>query len=83
MNKCLEQYLRSFFADRPTEWSDWLYLAEFWLNTNYHLATKCTPYKAVYGFPPPHLLYYIPGTTQVAAVDSILQSRQLILSLIK
>lgn len=44
VNKCLEQYLRSFSADRPTEWLDWLYLAKFWFNTNYHSATKLTPY---------------------------------------
>ena len=51
MNKCLDLYLRSFSADRPTEWSDWLYLAKFWFNTNYHSATKFTPYEAVYGSP--------------------------------
>lgn len=75
--------MRSFFAYRHTEWSDWLYLAEFWFNTNYHSATKYTPYEAVYGFPPPRLLDYIPGATQVAAVDSLLQLRQLILSLLR
>ena len=37
----------------------------------------------MYGFPPPRLLDYIPGTTQVAAVDVTWQSRQLILSLLK
>nr|XP_023886373.1 uncharacterized protein LOC111998510 [Quercus suber] len=61
--------------DRPTEWSDWLYLAEYWFNTNYHSATKVTPYEAVYGFPLPRLLDYILGRTQVAAVDSLLQSK--------
>ncbi|XP_065621855.1 uncharacterized protein LOC136064253 [Quercus suber] len=69
--------------DRPTEWSDWLYLAEYWFNTNYHSTTKVTPYEAMYGFPPPCLLDYIPGTTQVATVDSLLQSRQHILTLLK
>ena len=83
VNKCLEQYLRSFSADRPTEWSEWLCLAEYWFNTNYHSATKITPYEAVYGFPPPRLMDYIPGTTQVADVDSLLQSRQQILTLLR
>ena len=76
VNKCLEQYLRYFSADRPIEWSEWLYLAEYLFNTNYHSATKITPYKVVYGFPPPRLMDYIPGTTQVAVVDSLLQSRR-------
>ena len=43
VNKCLEQYLRSFSIDRPTEWSNWLYLAEYSFNTNYHSTTKVTP----------------------------------------
>ena len=83
MNKCLEQYLRSFFVDRPTKRSDWFYLAKFWFNTNYHSATKLTQYEAVYGFPPHHLMDYIPGTTQMAVVDSLLPSRQLILALLR
>ena len=80
VNKWLEQHLRSFSVDRPNEWSDELYLAEFWFNTNYHSATKLTQYEAVYGFPPHRLMDYIPSTTQVAAVDSLLPSRQLILA---
>ena len=66
-----------------TEWAEWLYLAEFWFNTNYHTATKMTPHEALYGFGPPRLIDYVPGTTQVAAVDSILQYRQQILTLLK
>lgn len=61
-----------FSVDRPTEWSNWLYLAEFWFNTNYHSATKLTPYRTVYGFPLPRLMDYILGTTQVVAVDYLL-----------
>ena len=62
---------------------DWLYLAEFWFNTNYLTATKFTPFEALYGTASPRLLDYIPETTQVAAVDSVLQSRQQIMSLLK
>ena len=83
VNKSLEHYLRSFSADRPTEWAKWLYLAEFWFNTNYHTATKMTPYEALYGYSPPKLMDYVPGMTQVATVDSILQSRQQMMTLLK
>lgn len=79
----MEHYLRSFLVDRPSKWYDWLYLAEFWFKTNYHIATKLTPFEALYGTAPLRLLDYILGTTQVAAVDSVLQSRQQILSLLK
>ena len=87
MNKSLEHYLRSFSSDRPTEWLEWLYLAEYWFNTNYHItATKLTLniyiyiyiyiYISLYGFAPPRLMHYIPGTTRVAVVDCVLKSRQ-------
>ena len=42
---------------------DWLYLAEFWFNINFHTATKFTPFEAFYGTAPPRLLDYILGTT--------------------
>ena len=42
-----------------------------------------TPYEALYGFSFPRLIDHVPGTTQVAAVDSILQSRQQFLTLLK
>lgn len=48
---------------------DWLHLAEFLFNTNYHTSTKLTPYKALYGSPPPRMMDYIPGTTKVEAKD--------------
>ena len=83
VNKSLKHYLRSFSADRPTEWAEWLYLAEFWFNTIYHTTTKMTPYEALYGYSPSRLMDYVSGTTQVATVDSILQSRQQIMTLLK
>ena len=69
VNKSLEQYLRSFTSDRPTEWVEWSPLCEFWFNTNYHTSTKFTPFEALYGVPPPKLLDYIPGTIKVKAMD--------------
>jgi len=37
----------------PKKWSAWLLLADWWYNTNYHTSLKCTPFQALYGYPPP------------------------------
>ena len=50
VNRSLEQYLRAFARDKPRQWVEWLPLAEFLFNTNYHIATKFTPFEALYGF---------------------------------
>lgn len=49
VNKCLETYLSCFILDKHHRWVQWLPLVEWWYNTNYHEATKMTPYEAVYG----------------------------------
>lgn len=38
-----------------------------------------TPFEAVYGIPPPHLLTYVPGTSHIQAVDEYLRDRDTIL----
>ena len=83
VNRSLEQYLRAFVGDKPNAWADWLHLAEYWFNTNFHTSTKLTPFEALYGIPPPSLLDYIHGATQVAVVDQLLQNRQDLISLLK
>ncbi|KAK6126136.1 hypothetical protein DH2020_040114 [Rehmannia glutinosa] len=37
----------------PKKWLQWLPLAEFWYNTNYHTSMKLTPFQALYGYAPP------------------------------
>ena len=69
VNRSLEQFLKAFVGDKPNAWADWLHLAEYWFNTNFLTLTKLIPFEALYGIPPPSLLDYIPGATQVAAVD--------------
>lgn len=54
-NRCLENYLHCFVGDKPHTWSSWLPLAEYWHNTNHHIATGFSPYQALYGVPPPRL----------------------------
>jgi hypothetical protein len=83
VNRSLEQYLRAFASDKPQQWVDWLPLAEFWFNTNYHTSTHTSPFEALYGYPPPTLMEYIPGTTKVEAVEDHLSQRQQAISLLK
>ena len=83
VNKSLEQYLRAFTCDRPHQWAEWLPLAEFWFNTNFHTSLKLTPFEALYGFLPPKLQAYIPGTTRVDVLDSLLSQRQEVLATLK
>ena len=82
VNRSLEQSLRAFVGDKPKQWVEWLPLAEFWFNTNYHTATKMTPFEALYGFQPPKLLDYIPSIIKAAA-DDFLLTRQQILDILK
>uniref|UniRef100_A0A2N9HKA3 RNA-directed DNA polymerase n=1 Tax=Fagus sylvatica TaxID=28930 RepID=A0A2N9HKA3_FAGSY len=83
VNRSLEQYLRAFAGDKPSLWVHWLPMAEFWFNTNYHTSTKMTPFEALYGYEPPTVMDYIPGTTKVAAVDDYLHQQQGIIGLLK
>ena len=42
-----------------------------------------TPFEAPYGISPPTVLNYVPGTTQVAVVDTMLQDKTILLTLLK
>ena len=76
VNKCLTGYLRCSTGQHPYKWSQWLSLAEFWYNTNYHSALELTPFQALYGIPPPIHIPYLPGDSPVAAVDRLLQEKE-------
>ncbi|KAL9427049.1 hypothetical protein AB3S75_033771 [Citrus x aurantiifolia] len=84
VNRAVEMYLRCFTSSRPTEWSKWLAWAEYCYNTKLHSAIKTTPFEVVYGRPPPSLLSYISGMTQVDAIERQLMTRdQVIKELLK
>eukprot|EP00253_Pinus_taeda_P011588 PITA_11588 len=80
VNKCLETYLSCFTSEKQHLWVQWLPLAEWWYNTNYHATTKMTPYEAVYGQLPPSPTSYLTGCSKVQAVDQLLQHRATMLA---
>lgn len=83
VNRCLETYLRCMCSEKPQLWSNWLSLAEFWYNTNYHTATQMSPFEAVYGRSPPQHLPYLPGEAKVAVVSRTLEEREKMILLLK
>jgi hypothetical protein len=54
VNQSVEAYLRCFTQSCPAKWSQWLSLAEFWYNTNFHSALGKSPFEVLYGHPPSH-----------------------------
>ena len=76
LNRVVEQYLRSFVHAKPANWHKFLSLAEWCYSTSRHSATGLTPYEVTYGKPPPAIPDYLPGTSDVEAVDFLLTSRQ-------
>ncbi|CAN1179522.1 Transposon Tf2-9 polyprotein [Linum perenne] len=79
LNRCLEDYLRCMVMGKAQAWHQWLALAEWWYNTNYHNSLKITPFEALYGYPPSMFSLQNPLSTSVAAVaDRMRQQHQLV-----
>lgn len=70
-------------SDKPSSWSKWLPLAEWWYNTNFHSSTQTTPYEVLYGQPPPIHLPYLPREASNQAVERTLSAREGVIQLLK
>lgn len=75
--------MRCAISDSPTQWKKWLPLAEFWYNSSYHSALKCSPFKALYGYEP--VFAAAPGVAKEGdqLVDEWLAERQAYAALLK
>ncbi|CAJ2661631.1 unnamed protein product [Trifolium pratense] len=49
VNKAVETYLRCMCSDKPSTWSQWISLAEYWYNTNFHSSIQATLMKSFMG----------------------------------
>lgn len=84
VNQCLEMYLRCAVHESPRQWKSWLSLAEMWYNSSFHSSLGCSPFKALYGYEAPlGSLPPMPAETSSASADTVLQERDLQLSLLK
>lgn len=64
VNRCLQQYLRSFCHANPSTWGKYLTWAEYHY-TSTDTATGLTPFQVVYKKPPPTISSYIQRTSEV------------------
>jgi hypothetical protein len=69
--------------ERPHTWVKWVSLAEWWYNTTFHSSIGKTPFEALYGFPPPLHIPYIPKDATEKDVEEFMQDRELALKLLK
>src|SRR5487761_1178943 len=65
-NQSLEQYLRLFYAQDQTQWSQWLPLALYTRNSWPSSTTKKSPYELLIGYiPQAHQLTRIPSLSSI------------------
>ncbi|XP_074344445.1 uncharacterized protein LOC141683605 [Apium graveolens] len=76
-------YLRYLSNQKPSDWVNWLPLAELLYNTTYQSAIKMTRYKALYGRDPPSFNYHQAQKTNIASVDQFMSQRTEIQQLLK
>lgn len=66
VTKTIEQYLRAMVHDNPRCWLELLPWAELWYNTSFHNSLGMTLLQALYGRPPPEMIDYRAGDSDVA-----------------
>ncbi|KAL2248442.1 UNVERIFIED_CONTAM: hypothetical protein Sindi_2696500 [Sesamum indicum] len=67
---------------KPKKWAQWLTLAEFWFNTNFHTSLKATPFQALYGYPPQQLTMGPYLQSHHSDVEELIQERTKVLQLL-
>lgn len=83
MNKIIEQYLRSFVHRRPGTWGKFLPWVEWSHNMSWNMGTGSTPYEVTFGRKPFNFPDYLSGSSNVDAVDDMLQTRDEVFATIR
>jgi hypothetical protein len=83
VNKFLEGHLRCFVSDKQTQLFKWLPLAKWWYNTSFHIATKMTPFMALYGYHPSSITSSLKEKSKVQAVEDHIEHQQQVIQILK
>ncbi|XP_047268020.1 uncharacterized protein LOC124898413 [Capsicum annuum] len=70
-------------SKKNKDWCSYLPLAEWWYNTTYRAAIKCTPYNALYGHKPLINISYLTGEASTEMVDRSLAAREVVIELLR
>ncbi|GKF66198.1 retrotransposable element Tf2 [Tanacetum coccineum] len=76
-------FLKMYDCERPKECTQWLALAEYWYNTNFHTFINTTPFEVVYCQTPLIHLPYLVGESMVDSVDKSLLLREQVIDMLK
>ena len=82
-NRIIEQYLRAFVHQNPSQWGHYLLWAEWSYNTSCHSATGVTPFEVTFSRKPPNFPHYVTGTAKVDAVDDMLSQKEKVFALLR
>jgi hypothetical protein len=63
------------------KWLSGLSLAEWWYNSNYHTSLKCTPFEALYGYPPSLICEVMIPRPDSPALDFLKQKEHMVAKL--
>lgn len=58
-------------------------MVEWWFNTHYHTGLNMSPFKALYGYDPPHAEFLPSSSCSVAEISNFLQHREATLEILK
>ena len=75
VNQSREAYLHCFAQVCPKKWAQWLSLAEYWYNTNWHSALNKSPFEVLYNNPPRHFGIISDDACPVSDLPSWLEER--------
>jgi hypothetical protein len=67
----------------PSKWIQWIALIEFWYNSSPHSSLGRSPFEVLYGFPPRNFGIAPPSVTPVADLNTWLDDRALMTSVIQ
>jgi transposase InsO family protein len=83
VNQSLEAFLRCFAQACPQRWAQWLSLAEYWYNTNWHSALNKSPFEILYNHPPRHFGLVPSDACIVTDLQQWLDERNVVLALLR
>ena len=83
VNQCVETFLRCFVSACPSQWLDWIYLAEYWYNTTWNSSLGYSPFYVLCGHQPRHFGLTDEDVAHSVPLSEWIQEKSLMTNLIQ